>query len=324
LAFFLCLTEMHERYSHPIFAVLALWAAGGAWKERAYLLLSCGALLNLTFAQPPDQIGFQIGVLFTLALLLMLAGLALPTVSPAPFAKGSEGWGAPATVVPPRLTPLMGIDLAPPPRRRLVRVFQACTALLVVTVLSLTGTVLWRWRHSAGPPASGGDVQYLSDLKPRYARQGYGELGLDRSLSGGLLHIGDRYYFRGLGTHADFRVIYALPPGYDLFEAVVGINREFDGEASISVAVDGHTVVPPTRIKHGEEPVHIEVPVAGGRMLQLIGDAAGRNKGDHVDWGLARLSKTPRADARGSEQQPTAPAETSERAPNSPPSDQPP
>ena len=40
LAFFLFPTEMHERYALPALAFLAIWAASGAWAERAFVMLS--------------------------------------------------------------------------------------------------------------------------------------------------------------------------------------------------------------------------------------------------------------------------------------------
>ena len=52
LAFFVFLTEMHERYAFPVVALLPIWAVGGAWRERGYALLSMAMLLNLTAAQP--------------------------------------------------------------------------------------------------------------------------------------------------------------------------------------------------------------------------------------------------------------------------------
>lgn len=301
LAFFLCLTEMHERYSHPVFALLALWAASSAWKERGYLLLSCAALLNLTFALHVDQIAVPLAMLFVLALLSMLAGLALPTSTPQ-LSPTAADHGTPANVErvggwdarpagPQASGALRGIDLAPPPYSRLVRVFRIATAVLFLAVLSAAGLLMWAGQRAAAAPSSGGDVVYLSDLPARSPQQGWGTLGLDHSVAGGLLHLGNRYYVRGLGTHAPFRVVYLVPPGYDVFEALVGINHDFDGEASISVLAQGHSPVGPVKLRAGEEPLHIQVTITGAKTLQLVGTSDESIRGDHIDWVLARLIK---------------------------------
>ena len=78
LAFFLLLTEMHERYAFPVLAVLPIWALGSAWRERAYLLLSAAMLLNLTVVQPVKEIAGEISGLHLVVFGLFVGALLLP------------------------------------------------------------------------------------------------------------------------------------------------------------------------------------------------------------------------------------------------------
>ena len=76
LAFFLALTEMHERYAHPVFALLPLWAIGNSWRERAYVAISFLALLNVIYVMHPEHLGSGIAVILALLFVVLLAGMA--------------------------------------------------------------------------------------------------------------------------------------------------------------------------------------------------------------------------------------------------------
>src|SRR5208283_1599701 len=66
----------------------------------------------------------------------------------------------------------------------------------------------------------------LSYLMPSESRQGYGTLGIDRSVMGKPLQIGERKFPTGLGTHANSRIVYALEGPCDRFETWVGVDAE--------------------------------------------------------------------------------------------------
>ncbi|GEM_PF-2216846 len=69
-----------------------------------------------------------------------------------------------------------------------------------------------------------GNVTYLETLKPVFASQGYGSLGLGRNISGKELRIAEQTFQHGLGTHAPGEIIYHLPASTVRFQAWVGID----------------------------------------------------------------------------------------------------
>ncbi len=90
----------------------------------------------------------------------------------------------------------------------------------------------------AAPPKP--DVP-LSQLTPVLARQGWGTLGIDKSVEGKPLIVAGQPYERGLGTHAESLLVYAIPSGAKRFVAVVGLDDEKldDPRSSVTFEVYG-------------------------------------------------------------------------------------
>ncbi len=331
LAFFLIPTEMHERYSLPAAAFLALWAVSGAWKERAYFLLSAALLLNLTPYLSADQIARQIAAINVVIFVAAIIWLALPSrwlepvavvpatlgdpSAPRPGAHGPALAGAVSTgqansvaLLP---TPLSGpafdrravvlaaAAVAPvpdPPVKRsvIILAFQTLTISAVIAVLVGGAYVAsLAYRLPEAPPPEG--TVYLGSLTPIRARQGYGKLTIDRSVAGGLLHLGDRYYLHGLGTHAASTIEYAIPDGVDTFEAVAGIDRAAgpDGSATFAVRLDERDILTTPVMRYDSPPVVIKIPVAGAERLTLrVDPTPDRDKSDHANWAAARFTRS--------------------------------
>lgn len=145
---------------------------------------------------------------------------------------------------------------------------------------------------AASPGTDRDGPLYLSDLEPLSVTQGWGELTLDRSVSDEPIHLGDRIFLRGLGTHAPLELTYEIPSGYGAFATTVGVNRTTEGKGSVivSVEVDGREVYRSPLITGQSEAVTIRVPISGGRRLTLRAQPTGDgNRWDHVDWASARL-----------------------------------
>lgn len=309
LVFFLFPTEMHERYAYPALAVLPLWAVGGPWKERVYVLLSVLMLLNLTVAQPVDEIGPDIAVLNLVLCSVFLAGLALPglglataTFPPQPrreLPRADDDTPPPGGAAPgldpgesPHAndeTPLphTGDETPPPPPSAVVRWFCRLTLTALAAALVMAAAIVCLHARAAPPPATG--TLYLSDLEPARHHQGYGQLQKDRSVEGGAIHLGSGYYLRGLGTHAPSTMQYDLPDGYTTFRAVVGIDRHATGAAGVRVYLDGRSAFESERLTPTGEPVELDIPLGQAKRLKLEAVILGSKKGDHVDWALARL-----------------------------------
>ena len=75
----------------------------------------------------------------------------------------------------------------------------------------------------------------LADVVPDSVQQGWGELSVDRSVSGRPLRIGDREFARGLGTHATSELVYELDRPCERFEAWVGVDAEISYTKAASV-----------------------------------------------------------------------------------------
>ena len=136
------------------------------------------------------------------------------------------------------------------------------------------------------------NVLHLSLLRPKSVTQGWGDFVADQSVEGGPIHLGDRVYDRGLGTHAPSRLVYAIPEGYDAFESWVGVNRSVGGEGSIvaTVRLDGELVFMTDVLTGMSDPAKVHVPLGNARELVLEADPTDDGKRfDHVDWAEACL-----------------------------------
>lgn len=136
------------------------------------------------------------------------------------------------------------------------------------------------------------NVLYLSSLDPETVQQGWGELMLDRTVEGGPIRIGSSIYQRGLGTHTPLTLEYAIPEGYDAFEAYVGIDHDADGKGSaiVSVDLDGREVFKSPVVTGISDAIVLQIPLDGAKRLTLRADPTGDgDKYDHVDWASARF-----------------------------------
>ncbi|MEW6071345.1 MAG: NPCBM/NEW2 domain-containing protein [Planctomycetota bacterium] len=88
---------------------------------------------------------------------------------------------------------------------------------------------------AARNPAQEAPVTRLSALRPHLAAQGWGRLGVDRSVQESPLRIGERSFAHGLGTHAHSELVYLLGGGYERFRAWVGVDAEVAAYAEASV-----------------------------------------------------------------------------------------
>jgi len=280
LAFFLIPTEMHERYAHPALAMLALWAVGGPWRERMYVLISVLLVLNLTLPQPVEAVGSYVAAGLVISFAVMVAWLAIERKRSVAI---EDRISTPEVVEP--------LPLARP----LVRVFRVVSfsgcALLTLAAIGIAAT-----GQVADDGGTGDGAVYLSTIKAESSKQDWGQLENDRSVLGGVLQIGDTVYLRGLGTHAPSTVEYEIPEEYSEFVAVVGIDAgsRGGGSAVVRVLLEGEQVFESATLTAESEPVEVRVPLGAARRITLLADeTSDGQKSDHVDWALARFERTP-------------------------------
>ncbi len=127
---------------------------------------------------------------------------------------------------------------------------------------------------------------FLSDLKPASARQGWGELHLDRSVEGNELRIGGRRFAKGLGTHAHSEITYPLGGRSGKIVGWCGVDDEKDeGSLVFKIALDGKVAWEGELLERGDEAEGFVVPFQGAEQLKLVVEDGGDGINcDHADW----------------------------------------
>ncbi len=140
--------------------------------------------------------------------------------------------------------------------------------------------------------AEGGKV-YLST---RLAKSIQSKLPVrdDQAFSGKPISIGGKTYAKGIGTHADSQITFALNGGYQTFHVVPGPDDGHRGRLELKILVDGEEVYTssPTQSHDGKARPQLEISVEGAKELTLVVDSSDGNAGgDHASWGDAYLVK---------------------------------
>ncbi len=283
LCFYLFPTEMHERYAFPAIALLALWAAARVANERVFWALTIVLLLNLAAVLSAEPIAPQIAAANLVVFGVLVAGLLVTRTREAggsspdserPAAEGDE-------------------QPAGRPARPLIRVFRGVTVLAVVGAAA-GGAWVWAADRSAAQVDVPRDGIWLSSLAPQRATQGWRSLARDRAAEGGYLRLGEYVYLRGLGTHAPARIVYEIPPGYDYFETVAGLDALNGGGGSVIVRLllDEEVAFESGVLTGESEPIAFRVALGEAKTLTLVLDATDDGqRSDHFNFGLARLER---------------------------------
>jgi len=167
----------------------------------------------------------------------------------------------------------------------------------LVTCLLLLLTTAGHAAESASPETT--VSVRLADLDPLSAQQGWGSLGINQSVQGKTLQIGDRPFTNGLGTHANGELVYQLDQAYERFEAWVGVDAEMNQykEASVvfKVIADGRELFT-SGVMHVDSPAQrVSLPLHDVSELKLVVTDAGDGiDADHADWADAVLIGNPK------------------------------
>jgi hypothetical protein len=81
------------------------------------------------------------------------------------------------------------------------------------------------------------EIIYLSDLEPISWRQGWKDLGKDKSVGGNSLTIHEQNFSKGLGTHSYSEIIYKIPADVKHFECFIGLDQESRSAGSVSFEI---------------------------------------------------------------------------------------
>lgn len=147
-------------------------------------------------------------------------------------------------------------------------------------------------------PPTGPSTTWLSDLTPMAVDGGYGPLERDRSNGEGragdgkVLALRGTTFAKGLGTHSDSWISYAVPAGASTFKATVGIDDEVAGKGSVvfQVFADGRQIWHSATVTGRSAPIPVQLRVTGVKVLRLVVRATKDGSAyDHADWAAANL-----------------------------------
>jgi hypothetical protein len=142
-----------------------------------------------------------------------------------------------------------------------------------------------------------GKMVYLSDVEPiQVVETPYFSRLMpyrrDMSLTGGPLKMNGATHAKGLAVHARSVLTYPLDGQYETFRAMVGFDDEAQerGRAVCRVLGDGRELFAQPDLRADQDPVAVEVSVAGVGQLSLEVDfGEAEDIGDRVIWADARI-----------------------------------
>lgn len=142
--------------------------------------------------------------------------------------------------------------------------------------------------------------EYMSDLTPKQASNGWGTVRKDKSISGGVIGLtrdGDFVdYNKGLGLHSNAEYVYDLEgKDYDYFESYVGVDKAMSSRPASSVIfkvlVDGEEKFNSGVMRSTTPQKYVKVDVKNAKELKLIvNDAGDGDSSDHASFGDAKLA----------------------------------
>ncbi|WP_088888904.1 NPCBM/NEW2 domain-containing protein [Leptolyngbya ohadii] len=150
----------------------------------------------------------------------------------------------------------------------------------------------------ASPPPPSASITFISDLTPTSSTNGWGPIEPDRSNGeqalgdGGPLTLNGVTYAKGVGSHSNSSITYALGGAYTRFISDIGVDDYVGANGSVvfQVRADG-VILFTSNIMTGTSATQtIDVDVTGRQTLELLVTNAGDNSDfDHANWANARL-----------------------------------
>mgnify|MGYP001054466645 CR=1 FL=1 len=173
----------------------------------------------------------QAGKLHAVAVVTLVAAiLGLPGMQPAAVAEPKPAFRSPVITA---ATPGHAVEIDVP--------LNGARQLYLVATDGGNGYSC-DWADWANPRLIGkqGELK-LTDLKWKSATTGWGQVQVNRNCEGGPLRIAGRAFDNGIGTHANSIIHFELPPGYDRFQAIAGLDeggtRQGGDQSSVQFAV---------------------------------------------------------------------------------------
>jgi len=127
---------------------------------------------------------------------------------------------------------------------------------------------------------------------PSNYRQDWGDLQIDKSVTGKPLTIAKKRYKKGIGTHANGTLNYNLGGKYQRLTAIIGLDEdEFcSNGAQVKILGDGNLLADTRKLAHGQE-YPVDISLSGVDKLVFEVDGLGDIGCDHVDIAVGIVSK---------------------------------
>ncbi|MEQ8222210.1 MAG: NPCBM/NEW2 domain-containing protein [Candidatus Eremiobacterota bacterium] len=258
-AFFLLLTRMHERYIFPVMLLLALLFIKNFKYKILYALLSINVCFNLLMVlqwiYPANGFRF-LDMIDTKFFSIFIAVLNI----------------------------VLFILLS-------VNIFKKCNFRLIIPVPAVILFIIYILAGNMYHLKKEIHISRLQELK---ASQDWGTLYKDTNLDGERIFIKFYPCDYGLSTHSNSNVTYKLNKNYSYFKFDAGIGQESGNKGTVTfkVILDGKEVYRSPLIHGWEEPLHVEIPVSGKDIMDLVVTDGGDGiNNDHAVWGNAKLYK---------------------------------
>ncbi|MFT5128568.1 MAG: dienelactone hydrolase, partial [Rhodothermales bacterium] len=116
----------------------------------------------------------------------------------------------------------------------------------------------------------------------------------DGAWGGGPIRVGGREYSRGLGVHAESKLVFPLEGAFTSFYVIPGPDDGHHGQIEMKILVDGEErwSSGPTRSHEKTTRRRLSIPVKGAQTLTLIvTQSDGNGGGDHASWANAYLKR---------------------------------
>lgn len=258
-AFFTLLPSMHERYLIPA-AIVAI----------AY------------YAVSPSRLAFPVALTFVSAFnLLMTLGVKTSYVWP------GIAWLTLFILLAFLLDTLLPIRIKNPLYRALGKLVRIPLLSLWVLILSLAtvGQMLYHTNYIHRVKLTE-HQQLLTDITPRYHKQGYGKLEINKSVSGNSLRLAGKRYASGFGTHVNSVIEFDLPHNSEKLSFLAGVDDAVEStEVRFQVQGDGR-VLWQSPIHYGSEKnlQPVELDITGVARLSLRAYAIKSINSGHVNW----------------------------------------
>jgi hypothetical protein len=127
---------------------------------------------------------------------------------------------------------------------------------------------------------------------PAEHHQDWGNLQIDKSVTGKPLTVAKKRYKKGIGVHANGFLRYNLDGKYESFVAVLGLDEDelCSNGVQIKILGDGRLLEDTGKLVQGQE-YPVNIPLSGVQQMVIEMDGLGDIGCDHVDLAGARLQK---------------------------------